>query len=253
MHRRRDDRGRRHRAQQEPTVIQARRLPIQPRPTQRQKADAHQRDHLERNPPLPPHRRPKHRQPRRQRRTQQDRGRTRIGPEIHPCDVVHVIQHEHQHRRGRRQPQRRNQHRHRLPPPEPRQQPNEHQRPHHIELLFDRQTPRVVQRRRRTEQREIVLMREHLTPIRDIPQRRQRITTNQIELTRRRERHAIHRDTHHQHRQRRQQPPPRRAQNPPRPTPPVRADSARSNDVIKNPDNVKKKSTPRYPPRRCPP
>ena len=50
-----------------------------------------------------------------------------------------------------------------------------HQRPHQVELLLDRQRPRVQQRRRLGGQREVARARMNGVPVRDVEDRRERV------------------------------------------------------------------------------
>ena len=56
------------------------------------------------------------------------------------------------------------------------------ERPHQVELLFDRQAPRVVERRRRAEDRPVVVAVEDLAPVRDIANRRKSVAADLVEL-----------------------------------------------------------------------
>ena len=69
--------------------------------------------------------------------------------------------------------------------------PGERERPQQIELLLDRQAPRVVERRRRREEREVVVVPEHVPPVRDVRERGERVDADPMQLARLRENRGV--------------------------------------------------------------
>jgi hypothetical protein len=68
------------------------------------------------------------------------------------------------------------------------------QRPEHIELLFDGEAPRVVQRRRAPEERPVVVACEDRPPVREVADRRERVAADGRELVGLREHPRVQRD-----------------------------------------------------------
>ena len=113
---------------------------------------------------------------------------------------------ENGHQRRRRhdhQPARDEQHLQRAAPP---QQEAHDERPHEIELLFDRQRPHVAQRRRLRELVEVGLAGEDEAPVRDVAEGGDRVAADAVELAGSREHSGVHDDADHHEEQRGQQP-----------------------------------------------
>ena len=138
-------------------------------------------------------------------RTDQQRLRAGVGAVVHARRILaRVVEHRHQHRRARDHQQRRHeQGAQRLPPP---QQEAHDERPDQVELLLDRQRPHVLQRRGLRELREVRLAREDETPVRDVPERGERVAADGVDLARRREQRRVGHDAGHHDEQRGQQP-----------------------------------------------
>ena len=138
-------------------------------------------------------------------------------------------------------------------PRRPAEQEQEHERPHQVELLLDRQRPRVLQGRGRRELGEVRLVGEDGVPVVDVEQgRRSRRRAGRRGRSARWRRAAeprvddeVERQRDHDEEQRRQQAP--------GPPPPEggQADAARSAPLLeqqgrdRKPDSTKNRSTPR--------
>ena len=130
----------------------------------------------------------------------------RVGAVVHARRVQRPVEPEHERGGGRGEDERRHEHCLRSPPLPPRQHADEHERPHQVELLLDREAPGVLEWRRRAEQRPVVVAGEHGLPVRDVPDRRERAVVNLIELVGLGEDDAVHRDPGEQPGQRRKEP-----------------------------------------------
>ena len=171
------------RAHEQAAAVQGVRRPGHPRPGERQQHDRTDGGDFERDPRLASPRRTAEREPRRERGADEDRRDARVGAVVDARRVGRVVEVERPRQRRDRGSDRGEQHGDRRRPPRPH--PHEHgddQRPDQIELLLDREAPRVVERRRRAEDRPVVAAREDRAPVREIADRRERVAADRREL-----------------------------------------------------------------------
>ena len=202
VHRGCDHRDRRDREEEEPAPVEEGRLAGHRGPREGQGHDAGEAGDLDGASATVSARRTTDHECRRERSAHEDRGGARVRPVVRACLVGGVEEPRHEDGRRHRADERDDEHRAGRPASPPRHEPDEDERPHQVELLLDRQRPRVLQRRRGLEQRPVVLVGEGGPPVRGVPDGGQRVAADLLELDRAREHDAVERDAHEQARDR---------------------------------------------------
>ncbi len=214
LHRRGDDDRGGHRARQQAAAVEVRRLALEREGRGGEEQRGADAGHLEDEPGATGGDRAQQRGQRRQGDAGEDGEGPRVGAVVDAVGAVPGVERQRQERRHGTEHHRGDEDalRHGLgrpggAPPPHGEQAGDDQRPDHVELLLDREAPRVVERRRRGEERPVVVAREHRPPVGHVGDRGEGVHADEVQLLGRGEERGIGRHPEQHHAERREEPP----------------------------------------------